>query len=193
MVCFPKGYLDAPGSKGAAARRQPSDKLGYPRAKALNLLTAAELPRRHPDWTSLSLDLGFVQTSIASWMDYAWGFMRSADVGVRPLLYALLVDVGEAQDGSSSVKNGHVVHTMYSSAPALQRRNYLLDAVFWIGSLPQIGMFTGPPRRRRTPASSDRPDEGYYFTEEETAALHRDVWDASTLELRQLGWLNEKG
>ena len=124
-------------------------------------------------------------------MDYTWGLMRGADVGVRPLLYAMLVDVGKAQGGSSSVMNGHVVHTMYSSASALQRRNYVLDGMFWLGTLPRIGVYPGPPRRRNI-SSPNGVGVGYYFTEEETSALQRDVWDASILELRQLGMLVEE-
>jgi NAD(P)-dependent dehydrogenase (short-subunit alcohol dehydrogenase family) len=196
--CFPKGYLGAPGTLEAAARRLPSDKLGYPRAKALNLLTAAELPRRHPDWSSLSLNLGFVQTSIASWMDYAGAFMRSADVGVRPLLYAMLAEVKvgerEREGGSSGVQNGHVIHTMYTSAPALQRRSVMIDTVFWLAGL-RGAPYAGPSRRRAPlpDGGGDGGAPGYYYTEEETLALQRDIWDASMLELKRMGMLDDGG
>ena len=113
--------------------------------------------------------------------------MRSADVGVRPLLYAMLADIDESDgpSGSSGVQNGHVIHTMYASAPALQRRSLMLDTVFWLAGLPGAP-YAGPQRSRAPGPSSNH----YYYTEAETLALQRDVWDASILELNQMGVLD---
>ena len=58
--------------------------------------------------------------------------MRSADVGVRPLLYALLVDV-ERLKTVRAVSRTDVVHTMYSSAPALQRA--IISSTLFFGSV----------------------------------------------------------
>ena len=186
--CFPKGYFGEASQGTLLQRHQHSDKLAYPRAKALNLLTAAELPRHHPEWTSLSVDLGFVHTSIASYMDYLGLFMRSPAVGVRPILYGMLAKVAhldgkqaEPQARGRGIYNGHVVHTMYTSAPVLKWRNPMIDRVFALGDLPLVGPFYGVPRR--TPYNSD--EERFGYTDEEIDALKRDVWKASMLEIRQ--------
>lgn len=63
----------------------------YIEAKLANVMHVAELPRRHPGITAIAIDLGWVGTSIQSFMTGTLtptnlGWMRSATVGVAPVL-----------------------------------------------------------------------------------------------------------
>lgn len=78
--------------------RSKTDGASYIRAKVANVLHAAVLPLRHAstgDVTAIAIDLGWVGTSIKPFMKgrlspVSLGWMRSADVGVRPVLHAIL-------------------------------------------------------------------------------------------------------
>ncbi|CAJ1941251.1 unnamed protein product [Cylindrotheca closterium] len=64
-------------------------------AKMANVLHVSEFPRRHPSSTSIAIDLGWVGTSIQPWMSgqitpTSLGWMRSARVGIYPMLQAIL-------------------------------------------------------------------------------------------------------
>mmetsp|Transcript_13098 Transcript_13098/g.27738 ORF Transcript_13098/g.27738 Transcript_13098/m.27738 type:complete len:133 (-) Transcript_13098:150-548(-) len=58
---------------------------------------ASEIPRVHEQSTAVAIDLGWVGTSIQSFMTGSLtpasvGWMRSADVGVLPVLHAVLTE-----------------------------------------------------------------------------------------------------
>ena len=76
----------------------PSDEYAYIRAKLANVLHVMELPMVHEQVTAIAVDLGWVGTSIQPWMKGGYllptpsslGMMRSAYIGVTPILAAIL-------------------------------------------------------------------------------------------------------
>lgn len=76
--------------------RSPTDHLAYIRAKLANVMHAVEIPRRHPMATAVAIDLGWIGTSIQPWMKgvlltpSSLGMMRTARIGVLPVLMAIL-------------------------------------------------------------------------------------------------------
>ena len=75
--------------------RTETDAVSYSRAKMANVMHAVEIPRHHPQSTSIAIDLGFVGTNIVRFMVGTFsftnlGWMRSATVGVLPIMHAIL-------------------------------------------------------------------------------------------------------
>ncbi|CAJ1941247.1 unnamed protein product [Cylindrotheca closterium] len=67
----------------------------YVVAKMANMLHASEFSIKHPESTSVAIDLGWVGTSIQPWMTgqvsfTSLGWMRSASIGIYPILQAVL-------------------------------------------------------------------------------------------------------
>jgi len=72
-----------------------TDSAAYIQAKIANVMHAVEVPRHHPQSTSVAIDLGWVGTHIRPFMEGVLsptnlGWMRSASVGVLPVLHAIL-------------------------------------------------------------------------------------------------------
>jgi len=88
----------------ARGMASPADGAAYFHAKVANVMHAFELPRRHGGdgdgdgdggATAVAIDLGWVGTAIQPWMagpvsPTSLGWMRSAEVGVTPVLNAML-------------------------------------------------------------------------------------------------------
>ena len=73
----------------------PTDSASYITAKIANVMHAVEIPLHHPEATAVAIDLGWVGTSIQSFMEGLLsptnlGWMRSVKVGVLPALHAIL-------------------------------------------------------------------------------------------------------
>lgn len=73
------------------------DRAAYIRAKAANMMHAVEIPRRHAGATAVAVDLGWVGTAIQPFMltalsPTALGWMRNVEVGVMPVIRAILVE-----------------------------------------------------------------------------------------------------
>jgi len=111
LSCLPPPVFDEGGAHSVRGAAQHHDvragmvlarlSYSYSRAKLCNVLHAQELPRRHAAVSALSVPLGWVETSIQSWMK--WGgsglgmgsiyLMRSGAVGVLPIVKALTMEV----------------------------------------------------------------------------------------------------
>ena len=96
--CIDEDYLDN-------GIKLETDGSAYLKAKLANVMHAVEIPRRHPGITSIAVDLGFVQSSIFSWMNGSlapanFGLMRPTKAGVAPMIQAILMRdeelIGEA-------------------------------------------------------------------------------------------------
>lgn len=79
-------------------------------AKVANVLHVSEFSKRHPQSTALAIDLGWVGTSIQPWMSgqitpTSLGWMRSASVGIYPMLQAILLEQ-PAKDRNWSTQGG---------------------------------------------------------------------------------------
>ncbi|KAL3927479.1 MAG: hypothetical protein SGBAC_013070 [Bacillariaceae sp.] len=79
-------------------------------AKVANVLHVSEFSKRHPQSTALAIDLGWVGTSIQPWMSgqitpTSLGWMRSASVGIYPILQAILLEQ-PAKDRDWSTQGG---------------------------------------------------------------------------------------
>jgi hypothetical protein len=64
-------------------------------AKLANVMHVTEIPKHHPSSTAIAIDLGWVGTSIQPWMKgnltpTSMGWMRSANIGIYPVLMAIL-------------------------------------------------------------------------------------------------------
>ncbi|KAL7462801.1 hypothetical protein ACHAXS_003176 [Conticribra weissflogii] len=75
--------------------RSETDNAAYIQSKVANVMHASEIPRAHEQSTAVAIDLGWVGTSIQSFMTGSLtpasvGWMRSASVGVLPVLHAIL-------------------------------------------------------------------------------------------------------
>ncbi|KAL3779017.1 hypothetical protein HJC23_011456 [Cyclotella cryptica] len=81
-----------------------TDSAAYIQAKLANVMHVVEIPRHHPQSTSVAIDLGWVGTHIQPFMDGTLsptnlGWMRSASVGVLPVLHAILSSDEELMEG----------------------------------------------------------------------------------------------
>eukprot|EP00571_Detonula_confervacea_P006914 CAMPEP_0172317922 /NCGR_PEP_ID=MMETSP1058-20130122/33295_1 /TAXON_ID=83371 /ORGANISM="Detonula confervacea, Strain CCMP 353" /LENGTH=347 /DNA_ID=CAMNT_0013032609 /DNA_START=367 /DNA_END=1410 /DNA_ORIENTATION=- len=83
--------------------RSETDQAAYIQAKLANVMHAVEIPRRHPHASSIAIDLGWVGTNIQPFMKghltpTSLGWMRSASVGISPMLHAILTSNEELLD-----------------------------------------------------------------------------------------------
>ena len=83
----------------------PTNDLAYIHAKMANMMHAVEIPKHHPNATSVAIDLGFVGTHILSFMEGALSptklkWIRDAEVGVLPMIHAILSSDEELLQGS---------------------------------------------------------------------------------------------
>lgn len=81
------------------------DDTAYMRAKMANMMHAVEIPKRHPQSTSVAIDLGFVGTHILSFMKgglapESIGLMRNAKLGCLPMIHAILSSDEELLEGN---------------------------------------------------------------------------------------------
>jgi len=81
------------GTLAALRHELVGGSLHYFQAKLANVLHALHLPKKHPGIQALSVDLGWVSTSIQPWMQlkispFQLGFMRSASRGADPIVAA---------------------------------------------------------------------------------------------------------
>lgn len=96
-----------------------TDSAAYIQAKIANLMHAVEIPRRHPQSTSVAIDLGWVGTHIQPFMEGILtptdlGWMRSASVGVLPVLQAILLSDKElVEDLDRQWTDGGVVMNVF--------------------------------------------------------------------------------
>lgn len=78
-----------------------TDGAAYFQAKIANVMHSLEIPKHHPGVTSIAIDLGWVGTNIipvkgiGSLTPTNLGWMRSASVGVKPVLHAILTNNDE--------------------------------------------------------------------------------------------------
>ncbi|KAL7535417.1 hypothetical protein ACHAXR_006479 [Thalassiosira sp. AJA248-18] len=84
-----------------------TDGAAYIQAKLANIMHAVEIPRRHPHATSVAIDLGWVGTSIIPLMTgsltpTSLGLMRSANVGVAPVIHGILASNEELMEDLES-------------------------------------------------------------------------------------------
>jgi NAD(P)-dependent dehydrogenase (short-subunit alcohol dehydrogenase family) len=93
----------------------PSDEYAYIRSKLANVLHVLELPKVHTQVSAIAIDLGWVGTSIQPWMKgellptpSSLGMMRSAYIGVTPILRALLLSSHDELSSSSIGRGGGV-------------------------------------------------------------------------------------
>ena len=108
--------------------RSPNDAAAYFSCKLANVLHATQIPRHHPHATSVAIDLGWVGTSIQPWMQTqlsptSLGLMRSANVGVLPMINAILSTDDELLDGLSEGRKlsdgGIIMNTLGRTEEAL--------------------------------------------------------------------------
>lgn len=104
----------------------------YITSKVANIMHTAEMSRRHPSTTAISIDLGFVGTSILSLMRGSFpptslGLMRSASIGIYPVLQAILqpLDYFDSQEQQQSrdwsSKGGLLIDTLGSTYEPFSR------------------------------------------------------------------------
>ena len=85
--------------------RTPTDSGTYFQAKIANVMHAVSIPLNHPQATSVAIDLGWVGTSIQSWMKSSsisptsMKLMRNTQTGVLPAMHAILSTNEELLDG----------------------------------------------------------------------------------------------
>mmetsp|Transcript_7099 Transcript_7099/g.15002 ORF Transcript_7099/g.15002 Transcript_7099/m.15002 type:complete len:452 (+) Transcript_7099:40-1395(+) len=89
--CLDEQYLET-------GIRTETDAAAYIQSKLANVMHASSFPARHPGSVAFSVDLGWVGTSIMPFMrgsvnPAGLGMMRTAEVGVRPLVIAALSPV----------------------------------------------------------------------------------------------------
>mmetsp|Transcript_11207 Transcript_11207/g.12852 ORF Transcript_11207/g.12852 Transcript_11207/m.12852 type:complete len:399 (+) Transcript_11207:220-1416(+) len=100
----------------------------YYRAKTANVLHALELGKRYAGVSSYSVNLGFVSTNITDLARYGtFRLQRSADVGVRPILYAMTVK-------APASLNGFIVDGTFGISQPLSDRNQPLLGSFYLVS-----------------------------------------------------------
>ena len=108
--------------------RSPNDAAAYFQCKLANVLHATQIPRHHPHATSIAIDLGWVGTKIQPWMQTqlsptSLGLMRSANVGVLPMINAILSTDDELLDGLSEGRKlrdgGIIMNTLGRTEEAL--------------------------------------------------------------------------
>jgi hypothetical protein len=84
--------------------RTETDSTAYIQAKIANVMHVVEIPRHHKQSTAVAIDLGWVGTNIQPFMGGILsptnlGWMRSASVGVLPVLHAILSSEKELIEG----------------------------------------------------------------------------------------------
>lgn len=110
----------------------PSDEYAYIRAKLANVLHAIEIPKRHPMATAIVIDQGWVGTLIKPFMTGALltpsnlGMMRSARIGVSPILTAILSSTEEL-----SVEIGRELNDAGASMNVFGQLSEALSAPWW--------------------------------------------------------------
>ena len=88
-----------------------TDSSAYIQAKVANVMHAVEIPMHHPQATAVVIDLGWVGTSIQSFMKVSLsptnlGMMRSVQVGVSPAMHAILSSDEDLVDDTNFVMKG---------------------------------------------------------------------------------------
>ena len=113
--------------------RSPNDAAAYFQCKLANVLHSIDIPRHHPHATSVAIDLGWVGTSIQPWMQTqlsptSLGLMRSANVGVLPMIIAILSTDDELLDGLSEgrklTEGGIIMNTLGKTEEALTMHSW---------------------------------------------------------------------
>ena len=103
--------------------RTETDGAAYIQSKVANVMHATSFPARHPGSVAFAVDLGWVGTSIMPFMrgtvnPAGLGMMRTAEVGVRPLVIAAVSPVVELMSdlppsrSSSSDGGGAVINVL---------------------------------------------------------------------------------
>jgi NAD(P)-dependent dehydrogenase (short-subunit alcohol dehydrogenase family) len=87
-----------------------TDSAAYINAKVANIMHVVEIPLHHSMATAAAIDLGWVGTSIQSFMEGSFtptsiGWMRSVDIGVLPAMHAILSTNDELLDNSNDLMN----------------------------------------------------------------------------------------
>eukprot|EP00980_Cylindrotheca_fusiformis_P017326 scaffold5380_cov131-Cylindrotheca_fusiformis.AAC.3 len=94
----------------------------YITSKVANVMHVVEIPRRHPSTTAIAVELGFVGTAILPHMTgellsfTSLGWMRSARIGVHPVMQAILQPLEYFDDGTRdwSKKGGLLMNSLGS-------------------------------------------------------------------------------
>jgi NAD(P)-dependent dehydrogenase (short-subunit alcohol dehydrogenase family) len=105
---------------------EETDSAAYINAKIANVMHVVEIPFRHAKATSVAIDLGWVGTSIQNFMEGSFtptslGWMRSVNVGVLPVMHAILSSDEELLNESNSFsqnrtwKDGGVVIDVFGT------------------------------------------------------------------------------
>jgi len=108
--CIDEEYL----AKGIYS---PQSKQKYFTAKLANVMHVKEIPIHHPSSIAIAIDLGWVGTSIQPWMSgqvtpTSLGWMRSAEVGIKPVLTAILQPIEYFGDRDWSEDGGLLINTL---------------------------------------------------------------------------------
>jgi NAD(P)-dependent dehydrogenase (short-subunit alcohol dehydrogenase family) len=134
---YPPGCID--DDYLATGIHSPVYAYKYITSKVANVMHTSEIPRRHPSSTAISIDLGWVGTSIVSFMSgnitpTSLGWMRSAKIGIYPVLQAILQPLAYFDEGRDwSKKGGLLIDPLGSTYEPF-------SLWWWIGSVNKVRM-----------------------------------------------------
>jgi NAD(P)-dependent dehydrogenase (short-subunit alcohol dehydrogenase family) len=134
---YPPGCID--DEYLATGIHSPVYAFKYITSKVANVMHTTEIPRRHPSSTAISIDLGWVGTSIWSFMTMnitptSLGMMRSANIGIYPVLQAILQPLAYFDEGRDwSKEGGLLIGPLGSTYEAF-------SVWWWIGRVNKVRM-----------------------------------------------------